>query len=154
AGYQPFGDPPGCPRICDTLMMMARDRRQGAPSLREAFPDTPWSLDAIVRKCLDPEPNRRYARAGDLADDLRRFLDDLPLKHTPEPSARERLGKWARRNPRLSSAASVAALSLVLTGALSGLLALSVNRLERASARLHRDAFHAAFDESQLLLNT
>ena len=45
------------------------------------YSNVPWSLDSILRKCLDPDPANRYARAADLAEDLCRFLQDLPLKH-------------------------------------------------------------------------
>jgi serine/threonine protein kinase/Tfp pilus assembly protein PilF len=154
AGQHPFSDPPACARMTDTLAMMTRERQQGAPSLRAAFPEVPWSLDAILKKCLDPEPGRRYLRARDLAEDLRRFLDDLPLKHTSEPSLRERLAKWARRNPRAGSSASVATLSVGLILVLGVILSAAVDRLQGASARLHRTAFHNVFDECQLLLNT
>ena len=51
----------------------------------------PPSLDAAIAQCLAPVPDRRYARAGDLAEDLRRFLDNRPENvHAPEPSIRER----------------------------------------------------------------
>ena len=73
------------------------------------------SLGAMVEPGGPLEPRRDRPRsastptltaatpaAGDLAEDLRRFLDDQPLKHAPEPSLRERLAKWARRHPRLS----------------------------------------------------
>ena len=52
----------------------------------------PWSLESIVRKCLAPDPADRYQQAEHLAEDLRRFLDDRPLKHAPELSRAERAG--------------------------------------------------------------
>src|SRR2546423_6451800 len=55
----------------------------------------------MVRRCLDPAPRRRYQSARELQDDLQRQLDRLPLKHTPEPSLRERARKWLHRHPRL-----------------------------------------------------
>ena len=59
------------------------------PSLRKKCPDVPWGLESIARKCLAPDPARRYQRAADLAEDLDRFLNDLPLtlpQAAPEPS--------------------------------------------------------------------
>jgi eukaryotic-like serine/threonine-protein kinase len=40
-----------------------------------AFGDAPPELAAIVRKALDPEPDRRHASAGALATDLRSWLE-------------------------------------------------------------------------------
>ena len=76
----------------------------------------PWSLDALVAKCLAFDPDRRYARARDLAEDLHRFLEHLPMKHCPEPSFRERMGKFARRHPALCGTTSLALISIVLIG--------------------------------------
>ncbi|HRI63323.1 MAG TPA: serine/threonine-protein kinase [Polyangium sp.] len=45
------------------------------PPLRELAKDVPAELGAMVMKCLDREPERRYASAGALAEDLQRFLD-------------------------------------------------------------------------------
>src|SRR5262249_42790415 len=72
-----------------------------------------------------PDPARRYQRAGDLAEDLRALLHDLPLRHAPELSWAERLRKWARRHPRLTSSGTVAAAALLLlAGTLAGAASL------------------------------
>ena len=72
----------------------------------------PAELETIALKCLAKNPNERYASAGDLAADLRRFVDDKPIKAKP-PTVRQRLAKLARRHW------SVVAASLVtLVGAL------------------------------------
>ena len=60
------------------------ERSAKVPSLRQARPDVPWGLEIVVRKCLDPDPKRRYQKAEDLAEDLRRLLSDDPLRHAAD----------------------------------------------------------------------
>jgi len=154
AGRPAFPDPtPGVP-LLESLAAMTARRRAGAPSLRAANPLAPWGLDAVLRKCLDPEPGRRYGRAADLAEDLRRFLDDLPLVHVAESSVRERLAKWSRRNPRAVSASNIAALALVLSLGCIGVAGTLAGHLEGAAAQLKLAGFRESFDRCQLLLNT
>ena len=71
------------------------------PRLRRRNPAVSPAVEAIVRKCLAPDPADRYQSADDLREDLDRHLDHRPLRYAPDPSARERLRKWARRHPRL-----------------------------------------------------
>jgi WD40 repeat protein/tRNA A-37 threonylcarbamoyl transferase component Bud32 len=78
---------------------------------RRLLPGVPRDLEAIVLKCLEKEPGRRYPLALELAEDLRRFLDQKPVK-ARGTSAAGRLGRWARRNPAV--AALLAALFTVL----------------------------------------
>src|SRR5262249_6192831 len=74
-------------------------------------PGIPRDLETIIHRAIERDPARRYQKAEDLADDLRRFLDDQPVK-ARRTSALERLGRWARRNPAV--AALLAALFTVL----------------------------------------
>ena len=67
-----------------------RGARPGGPVAAASAPDVPWGLESIVRKCLAPTRRDRYQQAEHLAEDLRRFLDDRPLRHAPELSLRER----------------------------------------------------------------
>src|SRR4030095_6012881 len=64
----------------------------------------PWDLEVICLKCLAKEPSRRYATAGDLAEDLRRWLTGKPITARPVSRA-ERVSKWIRRNPMLAALA-------------------------------------------------
>jgi WD40 repeat protein len=50
-----------------------------APSPRKGRRDVPPPLDAICRQTLAPDPADRYRTAGELANDLRRFLDGAPV---------------------------------------------------------------------------
>ena len=69
-------------------------------------------LDNIVLKALRKEPTERYATAADLAEDLRRHLEGLPVR--AHPDARPyRLAKFVRRHRAGVAAASIAVLGLV-----------------------------------------
>ena len=153
AGEHPFPEPPPGHPLLEVLRIMTEERRRPAPSVRAFNPNVPKGLDAIVRKCLDPDPARRHARAGHLAEDLRRFLDDRPLEYTPEPSLAESLAKWGRRNPKLTSGSTVALISLVLIAGVAGSAWSLQRHLKQVSARLKLRVFERSFLESQFLLN-
>ncbi|CAN5871225.1 hypothetical protein BH23PLA1_BH23PLA1_11210 [soil metagenome] len=153
-GHHPFADPPDGLPMVDSLTRMTEDRRVGAPSARASNPQVPWSLDALLRKALDPDPRRRYQSAGELAEDMRCVLDDLPLCHAGEPSWRERWAKWVRRHPKTTGSTTVAIFAAVLLIAFAGFLHLLMQNLEAAGARLHRKDFENTFAHCQFLLNT
>jgi serine/threonine protein kinase len=72
----------------------------------------PRDLETIVLKAMDKEPQRRYATAVELAEDLRRYLSDEPIR-ARRPTPIERAAKWARRHRAvLRAAAAVAFLAL------------------------------------------
>ena len=153
SGNQPFPEPPPDLTPVATIRCMIEDRRRPAPSLRGCCPEVPWSLDALVSQCLDPDPDRRYQKARDLAEDLRRFLEDLPMKHCPEPSLRKRLGKWARRHPGLCGSTTIALVASVLLGLMTVSIMLVYDGMLDLAARMKLQAFDRGFIDSQFLLN-
>jgi serine/threonine protein kinase/Flp pilus assembly protein TadD len=136
AGESPFDQSASYAPLPALIEAMAVERGHTVPSLRRKRADVPWSLESIARKCLAPDPAQRYQRADDLAEDLRRFLADLPLKHAPELSLRERTAKWLRRHPRLTSSASVATAAAVLLLCTAGALVAAHGHLVRAESEL------------------
>jgi WD40 repeat protein len=77
----------------------------------------PRDLETIILKTIEKDPARRYATADQMAEDLRRFLEDEPVLARP-PSALYHLRKFARRHKALvgGAAATVVALALGLVG--------------------------------------
>jgi eukaryotic-like serine/threonine-protein kinase len=90
--------------------------------LRRLNPAVSPALEAIVDRCLQFNPDRRYPSARELQEDLECQRNHKPLRHTPEPIGKERLGKWIRRHPRLFTGSLVALAALLPLGALAMVL--------------------------------
>ena len=73
----------------------------------------PRDFATILHKAIAREPARRYQTAGELAEDLRRFLHDEPIRARRMSSA-EGLGRWVRHHPWPAAAVVV----MVLVGAI------------------------------------
>jgi serine/threonine protein kinase len=81
----------------------------------------PAELETVTLKCLAKTPSERYATAGELAKDLRRWLTGQTINAKP-PSLRERALKWSLRHRALvRSAAAVGLVCVAAVAALSWL---------------------------------
>lgn len=108
------------------------------PPLRKFNPRLPRDLETICLKAISKQPAGRYATAGEMAEDLGRFLANEPIKGR-RVSRFVRAARWARRN---RTATALAAAAVVL----SGLLAASL--IER---RLRTPSPAAAFPGSPVV---
>jgi serine/threonine protein kinase len=61
----------------------------------------PRDLETIIQKATDREPERRYQKAEELAEDLRRFLADRTIQ-ARRATVWEQTLRWARRNPAVA----------------------------------------------------
>lgn len=104
--------------------------------------ELPRDLQAICRRCLEKHPAQRYADAGELANDLRRFLRNEPTRARPL-STIQRLGRWGRRHP---TGAALAALLAIAVGACLAGLAYHTSRLNQTLALV---SSHRVVAESQ-----
>lgn len=69
-------------------------------------------LEAILRIATDADPERRYANARSLADDLRAWLERRPVQARP-PRLAYRAGRFVARNRWGVAAATVVMLSVI-----------------------------------------
>jgi serine/threonine protein kinase len=65
---------------------------------RRHNPAIPRELETILLKAMNKEPGDRYATAQELADDLRRFLEDKPIR-ARRPTLWERAVKLGATTP-------------------------------------------------------
>ncbi|WP_435008437.1 serine/threonine-protein kinase [Tundrisphaera lichenicola] len=94
---------------------------QAAPrSLRAIDPSIPADLETIVLKAMAKDPTHRYESARAMADDLRRFLADEPIRARPQGRL-DRLRAWCVRPARIREA-GVALLTLGLLTSGIGLI--------------------------------
>ena len=136
--------------VGEILPRMIAERLASQPSLRTTNPRVSPAVESIVRRCLAPDPAHRYRSARELHEDVQRQLDDLPLKHAPEPSLRERLGKWARRHRHLTSITTLGAVATCLLLAVTAGFLVRQRHLARLEAtnlshRLTSDVRQADF---------
>jgi serine/threonine protein kinase/Tfp pilus assembly protein PilF len=134
--------------------LLQADRREGVASPRRLNPAISPAVEAIILRCLDPDPKRRYQSARELGEDLRRHLDNRPLKYARNPSLRERLSKFRRRHPRLLSLTTCVAAVLVLGLTLGLALYWRGERVASLEARENARQLHEDRRELEFLLTT
>jgi WD40 repeat protein len=124
----------------DTLLQVVGD--EPVP-VRQLQPKVPKDLETICHRCLQKEPAKRYAGAGALAEDLRRFRAGAPIAARPVGTW-ERGWRWCRRNP------GVAGLAAALLVALTAGMVVSI-RFAASAQREARMARHREYDANMLL---
>ncbi len=93
----------------------------------------PRDLELVTLKAIEREPERRYASAGEFADDLDAVLELRPVRARP-PSWFERGLRTARRHRASAAASAVAALALIAFGVWTMARAESEREQRRAQA--------------------
>jgi serine/threonine protein kinase/WD40 repeat protein/tetratricopeptide (TPR) repeat protein len=109
---------------------------------RKVNKGVPRDLETVVIKAIARDPRHRYQTPAEMAEDLKRFVDDRPVR-ARRISEAERLWRWCRRNPGLAVLGGALAAVLVLVTVASLLAAGYFNRLrwnEARAAKSERDA--------------
>jgi formylglycine-generating enzyme required for sulfatase activity len=115
----------------ETLMKVLHEE---PVAVRTRQPGVSRDLETICQRCLHKDPQRRYASALELAEDLRRFQAGEPIL-AKAVGLVERLLKWARRQP--------AAATLLLLGVLLLPILLAAGFFYRQQLREARSAARA-----------
>ncbi len=100
--------------VDDAPLLEALHRVRELEPTRLGTLNTHWrgDVETIVGRALAKEPDRRYGSAAELAEDIRRHLDDQPINARP-PTATYQLRKFARRNRALVGSVLVIALTVI-----------------------------------------
>ena len=119
-GVSPFATYRKLP-MREVVERMIQDRLAGAPRLRPLQKAISPAVEAIILRCLEADPAKRYQTARQLQEDLQRQLEHQPLRHAANPSLWERGQKFRKRHPKLTSMASVAAIASVIIAGMTAL---------------------------------
>jgi serine/threonine protein kinase len=91
--------------------------------LRRVNRAVPAEIETILHKAFAKSPEDRYGTAQELAADLKRFLEDKPIR-AQRPSVREKAVKWSRRHKAWLRGAAAMLVLAVVTLTISTLVAL------------------------------
>jgi len=106
----------------DRLSLIERIRVAEPVPPRKIDSRIPRDLETIVTKATAKEQANRYQSAGDMAEDLHRFLNDQPVR-ARRISLPERTLRWVRRNRMVATLGTACLLLLIGAAVTSALVA-------------------------------
>ncbi|MBV8760000.1 MAG: protein kinase [Deltaproteobacteria bacterium] len=132
---------------------MMRAAVKGPPQpLREIVAGVPPDLETIIDKALAHDATKRYQNAGELAEELQRFLTGR-LVAAHHYTAKEKLLRFVRRNRALVMVSAGAALAMIVGGTIA--IKRVVDERDRADEQAHvaREQQHIAEVEKQKVID-
>jgi predicted Ser/Thr protein kinase/tetratricopeptide (TPR) repeat protein len=143
------GRPPFVGETLGAVIQQVQEREVVSPRLLN--PAVPKDLESICLKCLEKEWRRRYASAGELEEDLGRFLRGEPTVARPV-RVWGRARRWAKRKPLVAGLmATSAALFLLGFGGVLWQWREAVAMRMEAEREAARSAQVAGFMQEMLL---
>jgi serine/threonine protein kinase/Flp pilus assembly protein TadD len=118
---------------------------ESPPPPRRINSNVPRDLETIVLKAITRDPAHRYATPAEMAADLRRFLEDKPIR-ARRVSAAEKAWRWCRRNPAMASLTAAVLLLLILGAVGSAAAAYHFSKMAKDAKRLEGEALAAKKD--------
>ena len=118
-------------------------------------PKIPKDLETICLKCLEKVPAQRYQSAGELADELQRFIDGMPIRARPIGRMAKSI-RWCQRNPTVTSISTLAIVFLIAGTIVStyfAILASDRYENEKQQRKLAEDRQQEANDARQQALD-
>jgi len=120
AGQHPVGKGPHSPaELMRTIVETEAPRLSGAPGISDKLRrQLRGDLDTIVARTLKKNPGERYVSVTALAEDLRRYMNNEPIRARPD-TLRYRAGKFLRRNRLVVTGVTLASAALIVTAAVA-----------------------------------
>jgi serine/threonine protein kinase/WD40 repeat protein len=129
----------------DRLRLMQRVSQEAPLPPRKLEPRVPRDLETIILKAMDRDPRQRFQTASALAEELRLFLADRPLL-IRRSSVRERVWRWCRRNPLVTTLLGLVGVLLVTVAVVTSLAAWSAQRQLHRTQQAERTATDRLFE--------
>jgi serine/threonine protein kinase/WD40 repeat protein len=101
-------------------------------------------LETITLKCLEKDPARRYPTALELAEELRLYQNDQPIRARPIGKL-VRAWRWCRRNPAWTTVVAAAVLFVTTIALLSSVAAYRFSQVASQAQQAEREARERLF---------
>jgi WD40 repeat protein/serine/threonine protein kinase len=122
----------------DRLRLIRQVTHEEPSRLRKADPSIPRDLATVVERAIDKEPTRRYQTAAELVEDLRRFVEDRPIRARHVGNT-ERAWRWCRRNPVVAGLTATVGTLLIMAAIGATVAAVKFGLLAQAETKAKED---------------